>query len=122
MTPAEARYTWPAALLHALTVPLLLLAVGLGAWMVDLPNGLLRLEAINWHKWAGSVVRLIDMRSIAFGIPETEAEAAKPAWFDSARHPQAQFRSSAVRALGGNRYDVAGTLAIKGARATSPCP
>lgn len=68
--------------------------------MVDLPNGLLRLEAINWHKWAGSVVLQIDMRSIAFGIPETEAEAAKPAWFDSARHPQAQFRSSAVRALG----------------------
>lgn len=46
ITPAEARYTWPAALLHALTVPLLLLDVGLGAWMVDLPNGLLRLAGL----------------------------------------------------------------------------
>lgn len=56
----------------------------------------------------------IDTRSIAFGAADTEAEAAKPLWFDSARHPQAKFRSSAVEALGGGRYEVAGALTIKG--------
>ncbi|MFT3818937.1 MAG: YceI family protein [Rubrivivax sp.] len=56
----------------------------------------------------------IDTRSIGFGAAETEAEAAKPAWFDSARFPQGQFRSSSVKALGQGRYEVAGSLSLKG--------
>lgn len=56
----------------------------------------------------------IDTRSISFGVPDTEAEAAKPAWFHTAQHPQAQFRASAVKALGNGRYDVTGTLTLKG--------
>lgn len=56
----------------------------------------------------------IDTRSLAFGAADTEAEAAKPLWFDSARFPQALFRSTAVKALGGGRFEVTGTLTIKG--------
>lgn len=63
---------------------------------------------------AARVAITIDTRSIAFGAAETEAEAAKPAWFDSARFPQAQFRSSGVKALGAGRYEVAGSLSLKG--------
>lgn len=63
---------------------------------------------------AGSVVLDIDTRSIAFGAPDTEAEAAKPEWFASARHPAAQFRSDSVRPLGGDRYEVSGRLTVKG--------
>jgi polyisoprenoid-binding protein YceI len=63
---------------------------------------------------AAQVGFAIDTRSIAFGAADTEAEAAKPLWFDSARHPQALFRSTAVKALGGGRYEVAGVLTIKG--------
>lgn len=63
---------------------------------------------------ATQLVLAIDMRSISFGVPDTEAEAAKPAWFHTAQHPQAQFRAGAVKALGGGRYEVAGTLTIKG--------
>lgn len=63
---------------------------------------------------AGQVAFTIDTRSIAFGAADTEAEAAKAAWFHSATFPQAQFRSSAVKALGGGRYEVAGALSIKG--------
>lgn len=62
----------------------------------------------------GEVTLAVDTRSIAFGAADTEAEAAKPAWFASAQHPQALFRSSAIKALGGDRYEVAGTLSIKG--------
>lgn len=60
------------------------------------------------------VALTIDTRSIAFGAADTEAEAARPAWFHSARHPQASFVSSAVKALGGGRWEVAGTLSVKG--------
>ena len=63
---------------------------------------------------AAQVAFGIDTRSIAFGAADTEAEAAKPAWFDSPRFPQAQFRSSSVKAVGTGRFDVAGTLSIKG--------
>jgi len=63
---------------------------------------------------AAQVAITIDTRSIAFGAAETEAEAAKPDWFDSARFPQAQFRSTAVKALGAGRYEVAGSLGLKG--------
>jgi polyisoprenoid-binding protein YceI len=56
----------------------------------------------------------IDTRSIAFGAADTEAEAAKPAWFHSAQFPQAQFKSTAIRGLGPGRYEVTGTLSIKG--------
>lgn len=63
---------------------------------------------------AGQVALDLDTRSLAFGAAETEAEAARAAWFDSARQPQASFRSSAVRALDGGRFEVAGTLTLKG--------
>lgn len=50
------RHTRTAALLHAFTVPLMLLTVALGVWMLELPTGILRLKAFNWHKWAGMAV------------------------------------------------------------------
>jgi polyisoprenoid-binding protein YceI len=56
----------------------------------------------------------IDTRSIGFGAADTEAEAAKPAWFHSAQFPQAQFKSTAVKGAGPGRYEVTGTLSIKG--------
>ncbi len=56
----------------------------------------------------------IDTRSISFGAADTETEAAKPEWFHSTQHPQASFRSTAVKSLGGGRYEVAGALTVKG--------
>lgn len=46
--------------------------------------------------------------------PETNAELLKPEWFNTARFPKATFQSSAIKALGGGKYEVAGKLAIKG--------
>lgn len=57
----------------------------------------------------------IDLASITMGAPESEAEVVKPEWFNAAKFPQATFTSSAVKALGGGRFEVAGQLAIKGA-------
>ncbi len=63
---------------------------------------------------AAQVGFTIDTRSISFGAADTETEAAKPEWFHSTQHPQASFRSTAVRSLGGGRYEVIGALTVKG--------
>lgn len=63
---------------------------------------------------AGKVTIAIDTASMAFGAPETEAEATRPNWLDSAKYPVATFHSSAVKVVGGGRYEVTGTLQMKG--------
>ena len=63
---------------------------------------------------AGKVAFTIDTGSASFGSPETDAEVPKAAWFNVAKFPQATFQSSAIKAAGPNRYEVAGKLTIKG--------
>jgi polyisoprenoid-binding protein YceI len=63
---------------------------------------------------AGNVAITIDTGSATFGIPEPDGELGKPAWFDVARFPQATFQSTAIKAVGEGRLEVAGTLRIKG--------
>ena len=55
----------------------------------------------------------IDLASVSLGTAETEAELAKPDWFNTKAFPQASFQSSTVKALGGGRFEVSGKLAIK---------
>lgn len=57
----------------------------------------------------------IDLASVSLGVAETEAEIAKPDWFDTKKFPQAIFQSTGVKATGAGRYEVAGRLTIKGA-------
>jgi polyisoprenoid-binding protein YceI len=63
---------------------------------------------------AGKASLTIAMASAGFGASEAETEVAKPAWFDSARFPQALFQSTAIKATGGGRFEVAGKLTLKG--------
>jgi polyisoprenoid-binding protein YceI len=63
---------------------------------------------------AGSIAFSIDLASAEIGDAETLAELAKPVWFDSKRMPQATFQSSAVKAAGPGKFDIAGKLTIKG--------
>ncbi|QFZ82083.1 MULTISPECIES: YceI family protein [Variovorax] len=62
----------------------------------------------------GSVLLQIDTASAGFGIPMSDAELPKPTWFDTAHFPQASFRSTAIKALGEGRFEMAGKLTIKG--------
>lgn len=55
----------------------------------------------------------VDMGSVALG-PEADAELPKPVWFNTPKFPQARFESTAIKALGGNKFEVAGKLSIKG--------
>jgi polyisoprenoid-binding protein YceI len=58
----------------------------------------------------------IELGSASIGTAETEAELAKPDWFNLKLFPQASFQSSSVKPLGAGKFEVAGTLAIKGNR------
>jgi polyisoprenoid-binding protein YceI len=63
---------------------------------------------------SGRVAFTIDTGSARFGAAETDAEVPKAAWLNVAKFPQASFESTAIKALGGGRFEVAGKLSIKG--------
>src|SRR3989344_1262299 len=56
----------------------------------------------------------VDTGSATLGSRETDAELPKPTWFNVPKFPQAQFESTAIKALGGGKFEVAGKLPIKG--------
>ncbi len=71
--------------------------------------------AFDPAKPATSRIRFtVDTGSATMGARETDAELPKPVWFNVAQFPQATFESSAIKALGGGKFDVAGKLTIKG--------
>ncbi len=56
----------------------------------------------------------VDTGSATLGAKETDAELPRPAWFNVPKFPQATFQSTAIKALGGGKFEVAGQLGIKG--------
>ncbi|MFN4359481.1 MAG: YceI family protein [Hylemonella sp.] len=56
----------------------------------------------------------VDTGSASLGVPETDAELPKPVWFNVPKFPQASFQSTAVKGLGGGKFEVTGKLTIKG--------
>lgn len=63
---------------------------------------------------AASLVLRIDIAGATFASAEVSAEAQRAPWFDGARFAQAQFQSTAVKAVADDRYELAGRLALKG--------
>jgi polyisoprenoid-binding protein YceI len=56
----------------------------------------------------------VDMNSLDVGDEDTDAEVRKPAWFDSARFPQATFRATSIKPGAGGHFEASGPLSIKG--------
>lgn len=56
----------------------------------------------------------VELASVDTGAAEGDQEVAGKSWFNTSAFPRASFVSSAVKPLGGNRYEVAGKLSIKG--------
>ena len=56
----------------------------------------------------------VDLASIDLGNPDGETEVQRKTWFNTDSFPRAKFVSRAVKALGGDRFEVAGPLTIKG--------
>lgn len=61
----------------------------------------------------GKVSIGIELGSVAISA-ETDGELAQAPWFNTAKFPKATFTSTAIKALGGGRFEVVGTLTIKG--------
>ncbi|MBS0543716.1 MAG: YceI family protein [Proteobacteria bacterium] len=56
----------------------------------------------------------VDLASVDTGSSEGDTEVATKTWFNTKAFPTARFESTSVKALGGNKYEVAGRLTIKG--------
>ena len=56
----------------------------------------------------------VELASVDTGAPEGDDEVAGKPWFNTKAFPTARFVSTSVKALGGNKYEVAGQLSIKG--------
>lgn len=63
---------------------------------------------------AGSARITIHLAGIDTGSEEANAEVRTRGWFDTPKFPTATFASGKLKTLGPNRYEVAGTLTIKG--------
>jgi polyisoprenoid-binding protein YceI len=80
----------------------------------------------RFRKWKANIVFLpkdlakskadfdIDLASIDLASEDSEQEVRGKLWFDTARFPVAHFASTSIRDLGGDRYEVAGALTLKG--------
>ena len=56
----------------------------------------------------------VDLGSLDLASTDSEEEARGPLWFNTAKFPVAHFASASFRSLGGDRYEVAGKLSLKG--------
>jgi len=56
----------------------------------------------------------VDLASIDAGSAEADEESAGKLWFNRSAYPKAMFVSRQVRALGNNRFEMLGTLMLKG--------
>lgn len=56
----------------------------------------------------------IELASIDAGSAEANDEVAGKPWFNTKQFPVARFVSTSVKPLGGNRFEVAGKMSIKG--------
>lgn len=61
----------------------------------------------------GKVAFQIELASVAINA-ETDAELAQATWFNTGKFPKATFVSSGIKAVGAGKFEVAGTLTIKG--------
>lgn len=56
----------------------------------------------------------IDLASVDAGSDEANDEVAGKLWFNTKAYPAARFVVTSIKPLGGNRYEVAGKMSIKG--------
>jgi len=62
----------------------------------------------------GAARLAIDTTTCDLGMRDFNKEVAKAEWLDSQRHPDAVFTAKGLKPLGGARYQVTGTLELKG--------
>ena len=80
----------------------------------------------RFRKWKANVVFLpndlakskaefdIELGSIDLESDDSESEVKGPLWFDMAKFPVAHFQSTSMKSLGGDKFEIAGPLTMKG--------
>lgn len=80
----------------------------------------------RFRKWTANIVFLpadvakssasfdIDIGSIDLASADSEGEVKDKVWFDAAKFPVARFVSTSFKDSGGGKYEVAGSLTMKG--------
>jgi polyisoprenoid-binding protein YceI len=75
-------------------------------------NSLINLDPA--HPETGKAQITVTLNSIDAGSDEANDEVKSKSWFNVKEYPSATFISSAVKALGDNRYQAVGKLTIRG--------
>lgn len=68
------------------------------------------------------VVVSIDTKSVTTGNGERDEALPTADWFSVAKYPKATFQATKFTALGGNKYQAAGTLTLRGVSAPVNLP
>jgi polyisoprenoid-binding protein YceI len=88
----------------------------------------------RFRKWKADVVFLpqevarskaefdIDLGSIDLASEDSEQEIRGRLWFETAKFPVAHFASTSIRDLGGDKYEIAGELTLKGIKRGAVVP
>jgi cytochrome b561 len=81
------RYTRTAVALHWLLALMIVGALGLGAYMTNLPLSPQRLKLTNWHKWAGMTILALSALRLLWRLGHRPpADLPMPAWQRRAAH------------------------------------
>jgi cytochrome b561 len=88
MTPADVpRYHPVAIAFHWLLAAAIVVSLGVGLYMTELPLSPQRLKLYNWHKWAGvTILALSALRLLWRLTHRPPADPPMPAWQRSAAH------------------------------------
>jgi len=70
----------------------------------------------------GSIEWVVNVASVDTGEPRRDQALLDEEYFHAARHPDLTFRSTSIKAAGSNRFDVTGTLTIRGVAKTVTLP
>jgi cytochrome b561 len=81
------HYTRTAVALHWLLALMIVGALGLGAYMTNLPLSPQRLQLTNWHKWAGMTILALSALRLLWRLGHRPpADLPMPAWQRRAAH------------------------------------
>ena len=105
-------------------------------WTVDAANsklgfrGAMNGDAFNgvFHRWSAQIafdpknlagskaVVSVDVASAATGDADRDSAMPSPDWFSAKTQPKATFATTAIKDLGGGKYQAAGDLTIRGVK------
>lgn len=87
MPPHTPRYTQVAIALHWLVALLIVVALGVGTYMADLPLSPTRLKLFNWHKWNGVTILALSVLRLLWRLTHAPPpDVAMPRWQVQAAH------------------------------------